>query len=74
MGAVFVIATRSITDIPTTLLAMGAALILLYTKGIKEPLIVFIAAVVGLIVKVVLYQYITSITAFLFCLLTYTHG
>jgi chromate transporter len=51
VGAVFVIATRSITDIPTFLIAAVALLTLIYVKKIREPYIILIAAVAGLLIK-----------------------
>jgi len=51
VGAVIVIATRSITDVFTAIIAIAAALSLLYVKKIKEPHIILISAVVGLILK-----------------------
>ncbi|MDI3319200.1 chromate transporter [Pinibacter soli] len=51
VGAVIVIATRSITDVFTAVIAIAAALSLLYIKKIKEPYIILISAVVGLILK-----------------------
>lgn len=53
VGAVVVIATRSIVDIPTALIALGAVGLLLYTKKIQEPHIIGIAAVIGLTIKMI---------------------
>lgn len=50
-GAVIIIAIRTIKDIPTTLIAVGTAIILLQTKKIKEPYIILIAAITGVILK-----------------------
>jgi chromate transporter len=50
-GAVIVIATRSIIDIPTTLIAIAALMALIYFEKIKEPYIILIAALVGLLIK-----------------------
>ncbi|MBV4356001.1 chromate transporter [Pinibacter aurantiacus] len=50
-GAVIVIATRSVTDIFTAVIAIAAALSLIYVKKVKEPHIILISAVVGLILK-----------------------
>lgn len=49
-GSVVVLAQRSIVDIPTALLAIGTVLVLLKFKTIKEPLIVLLAALIGLLV------------------------
>lgn len=53
-GAVIIIATRSIIDIPTALIAVAALLVLIYYKKIQEPYIILIAALVGLLIKNVL--------------------
>ena len=50
-GAVIVLGRKSITDIPTALLAVSAAVILWKTKKIPEPVIILIAAVLGLLLK-----------------------
>ena len=54
VGAVGVIATRSILDIPTTLIAISTIFALLYIKKIQEPYIIAVAAVVGVVIKLVL--------------------
>ena len=54
VGAVGVIATRSILDIPTTLIAIATIFALLYIKKIQEPYIIAVAAVVGVVIKLVL--------------------
>jgi chromate transporter len=54
MGSVFVIASRSIKDIPTLLIALAALLVLIYIKKIREPIIILSAAVIGIILKLVL--------------------
>jgi chromate transporter len=53
VGAVGVIASKSILDIPTTGIAIAAILALLYIKKIQEPYIIAVAAVVGIIVKLI---------------------
>ncbi|MEP6727699.1 MAG: chromate transporter [Bacteroidota bacterium] len=50
-GAVIVIAGRSITDIPTALIALGVLFLLIFFKKIKEPYIIMFAAIIGLIIK-----------------------
>ena len=50
-GAVIVIATRSIIDIPTALIAIATAFALIYIRKIQEPYIILIAAVTGLLIK-----------------------
>ncbi|MBC7845122.1 MAG: chromate transporter [Flavobacterium sp.] len=54
VGAVIVIAVRTIVDIPTALIAIGTVLILIYTKKIQEPHIIGIAAVLGILIKLIL--------------------
>lgn len=49
-GAVVVIGTRSITDIPTALLALATAALLWKFKKLPEPLVVAAAALIGLMV------------------------
>jgi chromate transporter len=53
-GAVIVIARRSISDIPTALIALAAIFALLYIKKIQEPYIIAVAAMIGLIIKSVI--------------------
>ncbi|AYQ34899.1 chromate transporter [Runella sp. SP2] len=52
VGAVGVIGLRSIVDIPTALLALVAALTLIYSKKIQEPYIILVAAAIGFVVKI----------------------
>jgi chromate transporter len=47
-GAVYVIGSGEIRDIPTALIALGALLVLIYTK-IPEPLLVCAAGLIGLL-------------------------
>jgi chromate transporter len=54
VGAVFVIATRSISDITTALIAIATILSLLYIKNIKEPHIILISAFIGMLIKLIL--------------------
>ena len=53
VGAVIVIATRSVVDLPTVLIAIGTVLILIYSKKIQEPHIIGIAALLGILLKLV---------------------
>ena len=53
VGSVFVIASRTIIDIPTAFIAAITIATLLYIKNIAEPYIILIAAVLGLIIKFV---------------------
>lgn len=52
-GAVIIMATRSINDIPTALIAIGTILLLIYVKKLKEPHLIAIAAFVGVLFKLV---------------------
>ena len=53
-GAVIVIATRSILDIPTALIAVATILALLYIKKLQEPGAIAVAAVLGIFIKLIL--------------------
>ena len=50
-GAVVIIAMRTIKDIPTLLIAVFTMLCLIYIDKIKEPAIIVVAALIGLLVK-----------------------
>lgn len=51
VGAVIIIAMRSIIDIPTALIAILSMLTLIYIKKAKEPHLILISAAIGLILK-----------------------
>jgi chromate transporter len=51
VGAVIIIASRAIVDIPTVIIALGAGLVLIYSKKIKEPHIILLAAIIGILIK-----------------------
>jgi chromate transporter len=51
LGTVIVIALCSITDIPTVLIAAASPGILLYFKKVKEPLIILMGAISGLLLR-----------------------
>jgi len=51
-GAVIVIATRTIKDVPTAVVASLTIVVLLRTK-IKEPLIILVAALVGVLLRAI---------------------
>ncbi|MEA5425261.1 chromate transporter [Arcicella lustrica] len=51
LGAVIVIATQSITDISTSIIALTTIVALVYIKKLQEPYIIAIAALIGLILK-----------------------
>jgi len=55
-GAVFVLAKRSIVDVPTTLLALGTVALLLKFKKLPEPVIITCAALIGLAIYPVLHH------------------
>jgi chromate transporter len=54
MGSVVVIATRSIKDIPTFLIAGISLFLLVYLKKLKEPVVILFAAIIGIIIKLIL--------------------
>jgi chromate transporter len=54
MGSVVVIASRSINDLPTILIAAGSLLALIYVKKIQEPIIILIAAIIGIMIKLII--------------------
>lgn len=51
VGAVFIIAYRSIIDIPTAIIAFVSMLSLIYLKKLQEPYIILIAPVIGFLIK-----------------------
>ena len=53
VGAVILIGIRSIIDIPTALIAIASVLGLIYIKKLNEPIIIAIAAVVGMAIKLI---------------------
>lgn len=53
VGAVVVIAMRSIIDVPTALIAVATVFALIYVKKIQEPQIILVAAALGLLLKLV---------------------
>jgi chromate transporter len=54
VGSVGVIASRSILDIPTSLIAIATIFALVYIKKIQEPYIIAVAAVLGVVIKLML--------------------
>ena len=52
-GAVIVIAIRTIKDIPTTLIALATIVILLRSKKVKELHIILVAALIGIVLKLI---------------------
>ena len=51
VGAVIIIASRAIVDIPTALIAVLSMLALIYIKEIKEPQLILVSAIVGILIK-----------------------
>ncbi|WP_301922304.1 chromate transporter [Ferruginibacter sp.] len=51
VGAVIVIATKSIIDIATAFIALTSLLALIYIKKIQEPYVIAVAALLGLLLK-----------------------
>jgi chromate transporter len=54
MGSVFVIAIHTIKDMPALLIALSSLLVLIYMKRIKEPVIILLAAIIGVIIKLII--------------------
>ncbi len=50
-GAVIVLAKRQFIDIPSVLIAISVALILIRFKKVQEPFIILAAALLGLLIK-----------------------
>jgi chromate transporter len=48
-GAVVVIATRTIKDIPSAIIALATIVVLIKGKKIKEPMVILVAAIIGLV-------------------------
>jgi chromate transporter len=53
-GSVVVIGMRTIKDVPTFIIALAAMTLLMKTKKVKEPLIILVAAIIGLVLKLLL--------------------
>ncbi len=54
VGAVVIIGSRSIVDLTTLLIAVSTVLLLIFVKKIKEPYIILVAAVVGVVIKMII--------------------
>ena len=50
-GAVIVLAKRTLTDIPTVLIALATAAMLLRFKKLQEPYVILAAACLGILLK-----------------------
>jgi chromate transporter len=53
-GSVIVIAIRTIKDFPAALIAVVTIIILLKIKKVREPQIILVAALTGLLLKLIL--------------------
>jgi len=53
-GAVIVLGKRTLTDIPTILIALTTAIILFRFKKLQEPYVIIVAAMVGILLKTLL--------------------
>lgn len=51
VGSVLIIATRSIVDIPTVLIALTAIGVLVYIKKVQEPHVILASAILGIVIK-----------------------
>jgi chromate transport protein ChrA len=50
-GAVYVLARRSLIDLPTVLIGITTLVILMLTKKIPEPLVILVSGVAGILVR-----------------------
>lgn len=53
VGAVIIIATRAIVDIPTTAIALFSILALIYIKQAKEPYLILASAIIGVLINLI---------------------
>jgi chromate transporter len=51
IGAVFVLGKRQITDITSAIIALATVVVLLKFKKVQEPVIIVVAALLGLLLK-----------------------
>lgn len=49
-GAVVVLGKRTLTDVPSTLIALATLLILIRVKKLQEPVLIILAAIVGILI------------------------
>lgn len=54
VGSVIIIATRSVIDLPTALIALAAGLSLVYLKKVQEPHIILLSAIIGIAIRSIL--------------------
>ena len=53
-GAVLVLGKRTLTDLPTVLIALTTAAILFRFKKLQEPYIIIVAAAIGILIKLII--------------------
>jgi chromate transporter len=53
-GAVLVLGKRTLTDIPTVLIALTTAAILFRFKKLQEPYVIIVAATIGILIKLII--------------------
>jgi len=51
VGSVIIIAIRTITDVPTLLIAISTCVCLVYVKKLQEPYLIALAGIIGIILK-----------------------
>lgn len=56
ISATGVIASKNISDIPTALIAVATIFALLYFRKIQEPLIIAVVAILGIIIKLIVWN------------------
>jgi chromate transporter len=54
VGSVLIIGSRAIVDFPTAIISIAAATALIYVKNLREPYIIGIAAILGILLKIFL--------------------
>jgi chromate transporter len=50
-GAVWVLAERQLTDIPSLVIAAGTGVLLVRYKKIQEPVLILLSAILGVLIK-----------------------
>lgn len=53
-GAVLVLGKRTLTDIPTVIIALVTALLLFRFRKLQEPLVILAAAIIGIVIRLIL--------------------
>jgi chromate transporter len=53
-GAVLVLGKRTLTDIPTVLIAVATVAILFRFKKLQEPFVILVAALIGIFIKIII--------------------